>query len=103
MDITESYTTSSGKKYRIKLTYNEKINDAEAADGFVKNVEVLDEGTKAPIAAPVTTCRFSTFEHYTNFGAFCAINYQGVRTAAIEGLRAKVLTRIEDSLERMSF
>ena len=85
----------------IKLTYNEKIRDSEAATGFVQNIEVLEDDTKQPVAVPVTAARFSTFEQYTSFGSFCAINYQGVRTAAIEGLRAKVLTRIEDTLERL--
>ena len=101
MDITEHYTTSAGKQYIIRLTYNEKIGDQDGASGFVKNVEVLDAKTRQPMAVPVTASRFSTFESYSSFGSFCAINYQGVRTAAIEGLRAKVLTRIEDSLERL--
>ena len=101
MDITERYTTHSGKRYLIKLTYNEKIRDPEGAGAFVRNIEVLDEDTKQPVAVPVTAARFSTFENYSSFGSFCAINYQGVRTVAIEGLRAKVLTRIEDTLERL--
>lgn len=102
MDITEHYTTNTGRRYLIKLTYNEKIGEHDGAGAFVQNVEVLDAHTKQPVAVPVTTNRFSTFEHYTSFGSFCAINYQGVRTAAIEGLRAKVLTRIEDTLERLA-
>jgi len=101
VDISERYTTSSGKNYRIKLTYNEKIADQEPAGAFVRDIEVFDDGTNEPISVPVTAARFSTFESYTSFGSFCAINYQGVRTAAIEGLRAKVLTRVEDSLERL--
>ncbi len=101
MDITERYTTNSGRRYLIKLTYNEKIRDPEGANGFVQNIDVLDDETKQPVAVPVTATRFSTFEQYSSFGSFCAINYQGVRTAAIEGLRAKVLTRVEDTLERL--
>lgn len=100
MDITERYTTTTGKTYLIKLTYNEKIRDRDSAEDFVKNIEVVDADTKRPGPIPVTSARFSTFENFTNFGAYCAINYQGTRAAAIEGLRTKILTRIEDGLER---
>jgi hypothetical protein len=101
VDITERYTTTSGKSYLIKLTYNERIRERETAPEFVRNIEVLDAGTRQPVMAPVNAARFSTFENFTNFGSYCAINYQGTRTAAIDGLRAKILTRIEDSLERL--
>ena len=99
MDITESYTTTTGKSYLIKLTYNERIKERDTAVEFVRNIEVLDAKTKMPVSVPVTSTRFSTFEDFTSFGSYCAINYQGTRTAAIEGLRTKILTRIEDSLE----
>jgi hypothetical protein len=101
MDITERYQTRAGKSYIIKLTYNEGIRDNQTADEFVKSLDVIDAGTKLGVPLPVTTARFSTFENFTSFGSYCAINYQGVRDAAIGGLRTKILTRIEDLLERL--
>jgi hypothetical protein len=101
MDITELYTTRSGKQYAIRLTYNERIKDSDLATAFVKTVEVVDQATKAPVPVPTTSAKFSTYEEYTNFGGYTAINYFGVRETAIESLRQKVLTRIEDHLERL--
>lgn len=101
MDITERYTTRSGKQYAIRLTYNERIQDTDLATEFVKNVEVVDEATKEAISVPTTSAKFSTYEEYTNFGGYTTINYFGVRETAIESLRQKVLTRIEDHLERL--
>jgi hypothetical protein len=101
LDITERYTTTSGKSFLIRLTYNEKIRERDTAVAFVRDIEVLDADTKQPVSVPVNSARFSTFEDFTSFGSYCAINYQGTRTAAIEGLRTKILTRIEDSLERL--
>ncbi len=101
MDITQRYQTQTGKSYLIKLTYNENIRERDDATAFVQNLNVTDAETKQSVSLPVTTARFSTFERFTSFGSYCAINYQGVRDAAIGGLRAKVLTRIEDLLERL--
>jgi hypothetical protein len=101
LDITERYTTSSGRTFLIKLTYNEKIRERDTADAFVQNIDISDSETHAPISVPVKSSRFSTFENFTSFGSYCAINYQGTRGAAIEGLRTKILTRIEDALERV--
>jgi hypothetical protein len=100
MDITEKYSTRMGKQFSIRLTYNERIKDTDPATEFVKNVEVVDEAGK-PVDLPVTSARFSTYEDFSDFGGYTAINYFGVRETAIESLRAKVLTRIEDSLERI--
>jgi hypothetical protein len=102
LDITERYTTTSGKTYTIKLTCNENIGDRDGADAFVRNIEVFDAETGQPAPLPISSARFSTFEQFTSFGSYCAINYQGTRAAAIDGLRAKVLTRIEDSLEKLA-
>ena len=101
MDITERYQTRSGKLYLIKLTYNERIGERDTADNFVKSLDVLDEN-KQEVALPITAAKFSTYERFTSFGSYCAINYQGVRDAAITGLRTKVLTRVEDLLESIS-
>lgn len=101
MDITERYTTQSGKQYQIRLTYNEKIKEADTATAFIKNVEVIDTATSAPVAVPANIATFSTYEDLTSFGSYTAINFLGVRTTAIESLRLKVLTRIEDYLERL--
>lgn len=102
MDITERYTTRSGKKYAIRLTYNERIKDTDPATAFVQNVEVIDEATKESTMVPSSAAQFSTYEKFTNFGGYVAINYFGVRETAIEQLRQKVLTRIEDNLERLA-
>jgi hypothetical protein len=101
MDITERYQTRAGKSYLIKLTYNERIGERQTADDFVQLLDVVDSETKAQIVLPITASRFSTFEKFTSFGSYCAINYQGVRDAAIGGLRTKILTRVEDLLERI--
>lgn len=101
MDITQRYQTQTGKNYLIKLNYNENIRERDDATAFVRSLDVTDLETKQPASLPVTTARFSTFENFTSFGSYCAINYQGVRDAAIGGLRAKVLTRVEDLLERL--
>jgi hypothetical protein len=99
MDITEKYQTQNGKSYLIKLAYNERIGERSTAEDFVQSLDVLDTETKTSVALPVTAARFSTFERFTSFGSYCAINYQGVRDAAISGLRTKILTRVEDMLE----
>ena len=101
MDITQRYTTQSGRQFLIRLTYNERIKDTDPSTAFVKNVEVLDTQTREPVAVPATTAKFSTYEVFHSFGGYAAINYLGVRETAIEGLRTKVLTRIEDQLERL--
>src|SRR4051794_30384764 len=101
MDITQRYTTRSGRQYLIRLTYNERIKDTDPSTAFVKNVEVFDAKTKEPIAVPASTAKFSTYQVFQSFGGYAAINYLGVRDTAIEGLRTKVLTRIEDYLERL--
>jgi len=101
MDITERYTTKSGKQFFIRLTYNERIKDTDQATAFVKNVEVIDEGTKESVVVPVVASKFSTYEEYADFGGYTTVNYFGVRETAIESLRQKVLTRIEDQLEKL--
>ena len=101
MDITERYTTQSGKQYLIRLTYNERIHDSDPGTAFVKDVEVRDAETQAPVTVPSNASRFSTYENFQSFGGYKAINYFGIRETAIEGLRTKVLTRIEDALERL--
>jgi len=99
MDITERYQTRSGKSYLIKLTYNERIGERQTANEFVQSLDVIDAETKLEVPLPITAAKFSTYERFTSFGSYCAINYQGVRDAAICGLRTKVLTRVEDLLE----
>lgn len=101
MDITERYTTKSGRQFFIRLTYNERIKDTDQATAFVKNLEVVDERTKEPVPIPTVTAKFSTYEEYANFGGYTTVNYFGVRETAIESLRQKVLTRIEDHLEKL--
>ena len=91
MDITERYTTRLGRQFLIRLSYNERI----------QAIEVTDAETKEPVAVPASASKFSTYENFTNFGGYTAINYFGSRETAIEGLRTKVLTRIEDQLERL--
>lgn len=101
MDITERYTTRADKQYLIRLTYNERIAETDPATAFVQNIDVVDAETRQPVLLPTKSARFSTYENFTNFGGYAAINYFGVRETAIEGLRMKVLTRIEDYLERL--
>ena len=101
MDITERYTTRANKQFLIRLSYNERIADTDPATAFVRDIEVLDAPTRQPVIVPANAARFSTYENYTDFGSYTAINYFGVRETAIEGLRTKVLTRIEDYLERL--
>ena len=102
MDITERYTTKNGRQYLIRLSYNERIKDIDPGSEFVNSVEILDAESRLAINAPMNTSRFSTYENFTSFGGYCAINYFGVRETAIEGLRTKILTRIEDHLERLA-
>jgi hypothetical protein len=102
LDITERYQTRSGKSYLIKLSYNDRIGERQKADAFVQGLDVVDAETKTSIALPISASKFSTYERFTSFGAYCAINYQGVRDAAISGLRMKILTRVEDMLEGLA-
>jgi hypothetical protein len=101
MDITQRYTTRAGRQFLIRLTYNERIKDTDPGTAFVRNVEVLDADTKEPVSVPAVTAKLSTYENFQSFGGYTAINYMGVRETAMEGLRTKILTRIEDSLERI--
>ena len=101
MDITQRYTTRAGRQFLIRLRYNEKIADTDSGAAFVQNVEVLDAGTKTPVTLPPNLSRFSTYERFNSFGGYAAINYFGDRATAVEGLRAKILTRLEDALERL--
>ncbi len=98
MDFNGQYTTQSGKGYLIKLSYNEKIGERDGFDAFIRSLEVLDEN-KRPVVLPTNAAKFSTYENLASFGSYASINYQGVREAAIEGLRTKILTRLEDHLE----
>lgn len=102
MDITERYTTNNGRNFLIRLSYNDRIKDTDRGTSFVKSVEVVDTGTEEQVAVPVNTAKFSTYENFVTFGGYCAVNYFGVRETAIEGLRTKVLTRIEDHLEQLN-
>lgn len=101
MDITERYTTRGGRQFLIRLTYNERIRDSDPGTAFVQRVDVSDAETREPVSVPATTAKFSTYENFNTFGGYTAINYFGARETAIEGLRTKVLTRIEDALERL--
>ena len=101
MEITEKYTTRNGKQYTIRLSYNERIADSDPGTAFVRNVEVIDTATGRPAAVPFAAAKFSTYENFQSFGGYADINYLGVRETAVEGLRTKILTRIEDSLERL--
>ncbi len=101
MDITERYTTRVGRQFLIRLTYNERIKDADPGTAFVRNLEVLDAETREPVDVPANASKFSTYENFQSFGGYTAINYFGARETAIEGLRTKILTRIEDALERL--
>lgn len=100
MEITERYTTQSGKQFVVSLRYNERICDSDPAVSFVTELAVRDAASQEEMPVPTTAARFSTYENFSTFGSYCAINYQGVREAAIEGLRSKILTRVEDMLER---
>ncbi len=101
MDITERYTTSSGKSYLVRLSYNERISERDPADSFIKDVVVRDAETNSEVDIDARLKTFSTYENYTTFGSYSAINYQGTRDVAIEGLRSKILCRIEDALEKL--
>ena len=101
MEITERYTTRVGRQFLIRLSYNERIQDADPGTAFIKSVEVTDAETKESVAVPASASKFSTYENFASFGGYTAINYFGSRETAIEGLRTKVLTRIEDQLERL--
>ncbi len=101
MDITERYTTRVGRQFLIRLTYNERIQDTDPGTAFVRSLEVLDAETKEAMDVPANASKFSTYENFTSFGGYTAINYFGSRETAIEGLRTKVLTRVEDYLERL--
>lgn len=101
MDITKRYTTRADKQYLIRLTYNERMKDTDQATDFVKNIEVLDADTREPVTVPSLAATFSTYQDFQSFGGYAAIFYMGDHQTAIEGLRMKVLTRIEDSLERI--
>jgi hypothetical protein len=101
LDITEHYTTASGSTYLIRLSYNERIGERDPADAFVLGLVVRDAATNTDVQVDAPTKRFSTFENFSTFGSYAAINYQGTRAAAIEGLRTKILTRVEDALEKM--
>jgi hypothetical protein len=83
------------------MSYNEKIGERDSADHFVTGLVVRDADTNAEVQVDAPMKRFSTFENFTTFGSYSAINYQGTRAAAIEGLRTKILTRVEDALEKM--
>ena len=98
MDFTERYTTQAGKQYLIKLNYNEKIQERDGSDQFLRSLEIVDSD-KRPAALPVSVSKFSTYQEFTTFGSYASINYLGVREAAMEGLRIKILTRIQDHLE----
>lgn len=102
MEITERYTTRDGRQYRIRLSYNENIRDADKAAAFIHSIDVLDDGTKETVPVTADLAHFSTYEKFQSFGGYAAINYLGVRQTAIEGLRVKVLTRVEDYLERLA-
>ncbi|MDR3709122.1 MAG: hypothetical protein P4L33_12545 [Capsulimonadaceae bacterium] len=98
MEYTLRYTTQSGKPYQIKMRYNERIRDRDGFDQFLLSADVEGPG-QCLVTLPSKTARFSTYEDFTSFGAYASINYLGVREAAIEGLRTKILTRIQDHLE----
>jgi hypothetical protein len=102
MDITERYTTRAGRQFLIRLSYNERIKDTDQATAFVKDIAVVEPATGATIDVPTNTARFSTYENFASFGGYTTVNYFGVRETAIEALRMKVLTRVEDHLESLA-
>ena len=102
MDITERYTTQTGRQFLIRLSYNERIKDTDQSAAFLRSLDVTDTQTKEAVRVPSNASKFSTYENFTNFGGYTAINYFGSRETAIEGLRTKVLTRVEDYLETIS-
>lgn len=101
MDITQRYTTQAGRQFAIRLSYNERIADTDLSTAFIRMLEVKDAETGEAVAVPASASKFSTYENFTDFGGYTAINYFGVRETAIEGLRTKILTRVEDHLERL--
>jgi len=101
MDISERYTTRNGRRYLIKLSYNEQIQTSDPGTAFVRNLDVQDTETKEAISVPSNATKFSTYENFQSFGGYIAVNYLNNREAAIEGLRTKILTRVEDYLERL--
>ena len=102
MDITERYTTRSGRQYLIRLSYNERIKDSDKGTDFVRDIEVIDSESGQMVAVPTTTAKLSTYENFATFGGYTAVNYFGVRETAIEALRMKILTRVEDHLESLA-
>ena len=102
MDITERYATRSGRQYLIRLSYNERIKDSDKATAFIRDIEVIDSESGAQVPIPTNSAKFSTYENFASFGGYTAVNYFGVRETAIEVLRMKVLTRIEDYLESLA-
>ena len=101
MDITERYTTQDGRQFLIRLSYNERIQDGDPSTAFLRSLDITDRETGGLVAVPASASKFSTYENFTDFGGYAAINYFGSRDTAIEGLRTKILTRVEDYLERM--
>ncbi len=102
MEITQRYTTQDNRRYLIRFSYNERILDTDQAAAFIQRLDVLDEGTQERIETPEKIARFSTYENFQSFGGYVAVNYLGVRQTAIEQLRTKILTRVEDYLERLA-
>ena len=102
MEITQRYTTQDNRRYLIRLSYNERIADTDQAAAFIHRLEVLDADTQERIETPEKIVRFSIYENFQSFGGYVAVNYLGVRQTAIEQLRTKVLTRVEDYLERLA-
>lgn len=102
MEITQRHVTRDGRRYRIRLSYNERIKDADKGDAFVRAIDVVDIDTQQTVPVDAISSAFSTYEKFQSFGGYCAVNYMGVRETAIEGLRTKVLTRVEDALERLA-
>ena len=91
-----------GRRYRIRLDYNERIRDTDKGDAFIRSIDVQDIDTQKAVPVDAISHAFSTYEKFQSFGGYCAVNYMGVRETAMEGLRVKVLTRVEDALERLA-
>ena len=101
MDITQRYITQAGRQFALRLRENERIADADPSMAFIRMLEVKDARTSEGVAVPASASRFSAYKNFTSFGGCTAIHYFGVRETAFKGLRIKILTRVEDHLERL--
>ena len=69
MDITERYTTQDGRQFLIRLSYNERIKDADPNTAFIRSLDVTDRETNTPVTVPANASKFSTYENFTTSAA----------------------------------